>query len=396
MVMSKNFKILQEQVAEKLIAALKEGTSPFQKPWTDDNSSGYITPLNPTTGKNYRGMNAFWLAMHNYDDPRWLTFKQAAANKWSVKKGEKSTMITYVKKFDARQLMDERGKPVRGPDGKPVIENVKLDKPMFINALVFNAAQITGIPPWQQALDAEPERLQWSAIERAEQIIRSSQAVIKHGGNEAYYAPSRDLIQLPKKEQFDTAAKYYATLLHELGHWSGHETRLNRDLRNKYGSPAYAKEELRAEIASLMMGSELNIGHNFGQHAAYVGSWIKVLEDDPAELFKASADAQRITDYLLEFERKIELPLTKDQAVADKLVPGDVISYNGTSYEVLGSTANKAWQIRDTITGAKIKLHMSDGLYHSLLNAKAVQAEQVLIDDLRPDTEQITEARVYE
>ena len=101
--MKKDSKPLQEQIAEKLIAALQEGTSPFQKPWTDDNSSGYVTPLNPTTGKNYRGMNAFWLAMQGHDDPRWMTFKQASANKWSVMKGARSTMITYVKKFDVDQ-----------------------------------------------------------------------------------------------------------------------------------------------------------------------------------------------------------------------------------------------------------------------------------------------------
>ena len=393
--MNKNFKPLQEQIAEKLITALKEGTSPFQKPWTDDNSSGYVTPVNPTTGKNYRGMNAFWLAMQNYDDPRWLTFKQAAANKWSVMKGARSTMITYVKKFDSRQILDELGKPVRTPDGKPKMENVKLAKPMFINALVFNAGQITGIPPWRQALDEKQAAQQWSAIERAEQIIRSSQAIVKHGGNQAYYTPSRDHIQLPKKEQFDSAAKYYATLLHELGHWSGHETRLNRDLSNRYGSPGYAKEELRSEIASLMMGSELNIGHNFGQHAAYVDSWIKVLKDDPAELFKASADAQHITDYLLDFERKIELPLTKDQ-VADKLIQGDVIPYNDTSYEVLGAITKKTWQIRDITTGARIKLHMNDGLYGSLLNAKASPVEQVLSGEITQDTEQLMEVRGYE
>ncbi|SDE83928.1 protein of unknown function [Mucilaginibacter pineti] len=215
---TKNYKPLQEQIAEKLIAALQEGTSPFQKPWTDDNSSGYRTPLNPTTGKNYRGMNAFWLAMQGYDDPRWLTFKQAAASKWSVMKGARSTMITYVKKFDLKPILDEKGRPVLDSDGNPKKAQIKLARPMFINALVFNGEQINGIPPWQQDLSEKQAEQPWSAIERAEQIIRSSQAVIKHGGNEAYYAPSRDRIQIPKKEQFDSAAKYYATLLHELGH----------------------------------------------------------------------------------------------------------------------------------------------------------------------------------
>jgi antirestriction protein ArdC len=106
--MNPNFKPLQEQIAEKLIAALQEGTSPFQKPWSDDNSAGYVTPLNPTTGKNYRGMNALWLAMQGHDDPRWMTLKQASFNKWSVEKGAKATMINFVKMTDIRPVLDEK------------------------------------------------------------------------------------------------------------------------------------------------------------------------------------------------------------------------------------------------------------------------------------------------
>ncbi|MEB0249898.1 ArdC family protein, partial [Mucilaginibacter sp. 5B2] len=161
--MNKNFKSLQDQIAEKLIAALQDGTSPFQKPWTDDNSAGYVTPLNPTTGLNYRGMNAFWLAMQGYDDPRWMTFKQASANKWSVMKGSKATVITYVKKFDERQAFDEQGKPICTPDGKRKIETVKLDKPMFINAHVFNAERISSIPIWELAINEQPTGQQWSS-----------------------------------------------------------------------------------------------------------------------------------------------------------------------------------------------------------------------------------------
>jgi antirestriction protein ArdC len=394
--MKKDFKPLQDKIAEKLIAALQEGTSPFQKPWTDDNSSGYITPFNPTTGKNYRGINAFWLAMQGHDDPRWMTFKQAAANQWSVRKGARSTMITYVKKFDVRPVLDENRKPVLTADGKPKTETIKLDKPMFINAFVFNAEQISGIPQWVQALSENQVEQQWSAIERAEQIILSSQAVVKHGGNEAYYAPSRDRIQMPKKEQFDSAAKYYATLLHELGHWSGHETRLKRDLSNRYGSPGYAKEELRAEIASLMMGSELNIGHNFGQHAAYVESWIKVLKDDPGELFKASADAQHITDYLMDFESKRELAVKPVQVVNDKLASGDRIPYKETVYLVLLGSTNKIAYIRDTNTGAKTKVNAQDVLYASLLLARNSLVEQVNSNELTAETEQAFEGRGYE
>lgn len=368
--MNPNFKPLQEQIAEKLIAALQEGTSPFQKPWSDDNTSSFVTPLNPTTGKNYRGMNALWLAMQGYDDPRWMTLKQASFNKWSVEKGAKATLINFVKMADTRTVLDEKGDPVLKENGKPKTKTVKLDRPMIVNAFVFNAQQIRGIPEWEHALKEKQALQQWSTVERAEKIIVSSEARIRHGGNEAFYSPGRDLIQLPKKEQFDSAAKYYATLLHELGHWSGNEKRLNRDLSGRFGTPDYAKEELRAEIASLMIGSELNIGHNFGQHAAYVESWIKVLKDDPSELFKASADAQKITDYVMAFENRIELEQQADRApMPEKLQKGEVIMYNDQEYKVLAALKNKVVEIEES-GGRKFRISPKDGIYASLLQAR--------------------------
>lgn len=106
---------------------------------------------------------------------------------------------------------------------------------------------------------------------------------ISHGGNRAYYMPGLDYIQLPNREQFASADKYYATALHELGHWTGHETRLNRDGitgGHAFGSEGYAKEELRAEISSLVVGQELGVGHDPEQHAAYVANWISILQND--------------------------------------------------------------------------------------------------------------------
>ncbi|WP_114941276.1 zincin-like metallopeptidase domain-containing protein [Mucilaginibacter endophyticus] len=175
---------------------------------------------------------------------------------------------------------------------------------------------------------------------------------------------------------------------------SGHETRLNRDLSNRYGSPDYAREELRAEIASLMMGSELNIGHTFGQHAAYVESWIKVLQDDPAELFRASGDAQRIADFLLEFERKREISVESARNETGQLEPGDRIAYNNTIYEVLPGPVNKTRYVRDDETGAKIKIQPQDGLYHSLLSAKNSAAGQSISEVSAETSAGIYEARL--
>ena len=114
----------------------------------------------------------------------------------------------------------------------------------------------------------------------------------------------RDSIHLPFKHQFLTPDRYYATALHELGHWTGHESRLNRDLAHPFGSEGYAREELRAEIASMLLGGELRIGHDPGQHVAYVGSWIKSLQQDPTEIFRAAADAEKIQDFVLSFSQQ--------------------------------------------------------------------------------------------
>ncbi len=385
--MPTNFKPLHEQIAEKLIAELKAGTSPFQKPWTDDNSAGYFTPLNPTTGKNYRGMNALWLAMQGHEDPRWMTLKQASFNHWTVEKGAKATLINFVKQTDIRPLLDDQGQPVLKENGKPQTQTVKLDKPIITTAFVFNGEQIKGIPEWKEAYDEKIATRQWTPIERAELILADSQAEIRHGGNQAFYQPAKDFIQLPNKEQFDAAAKYYATALHELGHWSGHESRLDRPMNDKFGTPDYAREELRAEIASLMIGSELNIGHDFGQHAAYVDNWIEVLEKEPNEIFKASADAQKIFDFVLGFEQKREQQLEAAEIVSLKtLNAGDVIPYNDKTYTV-GETVKGKTSVTDE-DGKKTKVSPKDGLYNSLLNARNNPQAQEQGQNLSEEMEQ--------
>jgi len=386
--MPTNFKPLHEQIAEKLIAELKAGTSPFQKPWTNDNSAGYFTPLNPTTGKNYRGMNALWLAMQGHEDPRWMTLKQASFNHWTVEKGAKATLINFVKQTDIRPLLDDQGQPVLKENGKPQTQTVKLDKPIITTAFVFNGEQIKGIPEWKEAYYEKIATRQWTPIERAELILADSQAEIRHGGNQAFYQPAKDFIQLPNKEQFDAAAKYYATALHELGHWSGHESRLDRPMNDKFGTPDYAREELRAEIASLMIGSELNIGHDFGQHAAYVDNWIEVLEKEPNEIFKASADAQKIFDFVLGFEQKREQQLEAAEIVNLKtLNAGDVIPYNDKTYTV-GETVKGKTSVTDE-DGKKTKVSPKDGLYNSLLNARnnpqAQEQEQNLSEGMEQE-----------
>jgi antirestriction protein ArdC len=178
-------------------------------------------------------------------------------------------------------------------------------------AYVFNAEQIEGVPP------APSRECSWNPLEKAEQLVQAANPKLQHGaGDRAYYRPSTDSIHLPLKEQFPSAENYYSTLLHELGHWSGHETRLNRDLSDPFGSIGYAREELRAEIASMIIGSELGIGYDPDQHAAYAASWIQILENQPLEIFRAAADGEKIHTYLQTLQQ--QQSVSSEELQADK------------------------------------------------------------------------------
>ncbi|MCR9925525.1 zincin-like metallopeptidase domain-containing protein [Vibrio parahaemolyticus] len=310
--MATDKKPFHETVAENLIEQLKAGTAPWQKPW-EPGSQGFM-PMNPTTGKRYKGINAIHLMAQGRSDNRWMTYKQASAAGAQVRKGEKGTPVQYWKFSEEQNKLDDNGKPVLDGQGKPVKETVMLERPRVFFATVFNGEQIDGMPPLEQKEKTQT----WDAVERAEHILKASGANIRHGEHDrAFYRPSTDSIHLPDKEQFPTADNYYATALHELGHWTGHSSRLDRDMAHPFGSEGYAKEELKAECFSLIMGDELGIGHDPEQHAAYVGSWIKALQDDPLEIFRATSDAEKMSNYVLAFEQK--LVQEQDQAQTQKL-----------------------------------------------------------------------------
>lgn len=299
MAMNKQRKPLHEEVTERLIEQLKQGTAPWQKPWKPGKINSY-TPYNPTTGKRYRGFNVIQLLSQDMPDQRWMTYKQAQAAGAQVRKGEKGTPIQYWKFTEEVTAKDEDGNPVFDDNGNEKKIVAPLERPRVFYATVFNALQIDGLPP--------PEKRQkeaWDTNERADAILKASGASIVHGMEDrAFYRSGADKIYLPGKEQFDTADNYFAIALHELAHWTGHPNRLNRDLMHPFGSEAYAREELRAEIGSMILGDQLGIGHDPGQHAAYVKSWIKVLEEDPLEIFRASAEAEKIHDFIMAFENK--------------------------------------------------------------------------------------------
>ena len=200
-----------QRLADKLIAQLKEGTAPWQKPWVEGQS---FSPYNPTTGNRYRGINVLALLGTDFSDPRWMTYKQAQAQGWQVRGGERSTQIQHWIWEEERVRVGKDGQPVLDSQKKFVKDLVRLERPKVITAAVFNAEQIDGIPA------LEPERTyDWDPVEQAEKLLQASGAKIEHsqsGG--AYYRLSTDTIRLPSPDRFETPSGYYGTALHELGH----------------------------------------------------------------------------------------------------------------------------------------------------------------------------------
>ena len=289
-----------DQVATAIIKQLEEGTAPWQKPW---EAGERFMPYNPTTGNEYRGMNAMWLMSQSqprgFTDARWMTYRQSQEQDAQVRKGEKGTPIQFWKWQGLEAVKDANGKPVLDQEGQPVRQIVRYERPRVMGAVVFNAEQIDGLLP----APVRPVRPEWERHGQAETILGNAGVPIRHiAGDRAFYRLTEDIITLPERSQFASGDRYYATALHELGHATGHPSRLARDLAHPFGSQGYAREELRAEIGSLMLGEQLGIGHDPGQHVAYVASWIKALKDDPREIFRAAADAEKIVKLVRSFE----------------------------------------------------------------------------------------------
>jgi putative DNA primase/helicase len=299
-----------DQVAASIIAQVRRGTAPWQKPWTPAQR---FMPYNPTTGNDYRGMNAVWLMsraeLHGYVDARWMTSRQAENQNAQVREGEKGTAIQFWKWRGVEPVRNSDGKPVLDEDGEQVRRVVLYEQPRLWSVVVFNATQIDGLPPTLPP----PALAEWERHEGAGTILAHSDAAIRHVSDDrTFYRLAEDAITLPGRGRFPSEDSYFAAALHALGRWTGHPSRLNRDLTHPFGSEGDAREELRAGIASLMLGEQLGIGHHPGHHVAYVGSWIRVLERDPREIFRAAAAAERIAVCIRAFE--IEPELQSDQA----------------------------------------------------------------------------------
>ena len=279
-----------------------------RKPWKPGER---VLPHNFGSGRDYRGGNAMFLTMQaldrGYADPRWGGYRQIQEAGGNVRKGEKGTPILYVDFRQRRKALDERGNPIPDEHGRPTLEWVQRERPLVKVQHVFNVEQTEGLK-LRSLQTTGPE---WEAHERAETLVRGSGVRVDHvAGDRAYYSLKDDRVVLPERSQFAAQSAYTHTVLHELGHATGHPDRLNRPTlvsHGGFGSEAYAREELRAEIAAMMTGERLGVGHEPRHGTAYVSSWIKALENDPREIRAAAVDAQRISDWLLARERERSL-----------------------------------------------------------------------------------------
>lgn len=286
----------REKIIQAMIDSLSEDRIPWARPW---HMSEFY---NPSNGHQYQGgvnlmILNYFANKNDYADPRWMTFKQAQEKGWHIKAGEHGVLIEFWSAYHAvtkkKLAMSEVNELLK------VDKNAK-DYIRFVakSYTVFNAQQIVGIPEL-------PLR---SVIERTDTLvrvegIRQGMGVHQKVGTQAFYIPDRDCVVLPPMHTFDNGQAYCATFLHELAHATGHETRLNRNIKNAFGTPAYAKEELRAEIASAFMMGMLEIGYDekhLDNHKAYIASWIELLQKEPEELFKAIKDAEKVQEYMVE------------------------------------------------------------------------------------------------
>ena len=289
-----------DQIADAIISALEKGEAPWQRPW-DASASSSLFATNPTTGASYRGANRLMLAIQGRSDNRWMTFNQAKAKGWKIKKGEKGVpIVKFVDHEFSKETENEQGE-----------KEISKEKALVAKTyFVFNGEQIEGIPPLEMKDAIERDLGDISRAEiMIEALIERTGLSVRHGGDKAFYSPGSDLIQMPTKESFHSGYDWAATALHEASHSTLHEKRLDRKeaLGKRFGDQAYALEELRAEISSFFLAGETGISQteeHRQNHSQYCGSWLKALKNDKREIIRACSDAERICGFILDNEKE--------------------------------------------------------------------------------------------
>lgn len=277
---------LYADVTARILAHMENGVAPWVKPWSTSGRENM--PHNAATGRPYSGMNVIllWMVSDKYAEPRFLTFKQAKALGGNVRKGEHGYQVVFVKpmagKVDA--ATGEKGR----------------DFMMLRAYTVFNVEQCENLPEritMPVKAEAKPAGERDATID---EFIKATGCDYREGagGDRAFYQPAGDYVAMPRFDAFHSAAAYYGTALHELAHWTGHASRLDREFGKRFGSNAYAAEELVAELAAAFLSAEFGIDGQLQHNAAYLSHWIKMLKDDSKAFFTAASAAQKAADYL--------------------------------------------------------------------------------------------------
>ncbi|MCC7483081.1 MAG: DUF1738 domain-containing protein [Hyphomicrobiales bacterium] len=288
---------LYQEVTNKIISDLEGGIVPWVQPWGRvDIDTRLSLPRNARTTKTYSGINILllWGAVitGGYASQSWLTFKQALELGGCVRKGEKGWTVCFADSFIPKNEKERASQEGSDPQSIPFLKRYT----------VFNIAQCEGLPEeLNQSAPPAPDR---EIIPRAEALIAATGANFQIGGEIACYIPKLDAIRVPPQTAFHDQINYYRTVFHELGHWTGHPSRLARELTTKFASNGYAREELVAELATAFVCASLGIVPTV-RHADYLGNWLQVLKEDARAIFKAASMASKACDYILAFEQKI-------------------------------------------------------------------------------------------
>lgn len=289
---------LYQDVTDKIIAQLEACAVPWVQPWGRDGiTTPFGLPQNAATGISYSGINILllWVAAieTRRSTQKWLTFKQALDLGGCVRKGERGTTVCYADTFIPKTESERAAETGETPNRVGFLKRYT----------VFNVDQCDGLPDaLYQSAAPLPE---CETIPRAEALIKSTGADFRIGGDCAFFVPSDDFIQVPPQPVFHDQINYYRTCFHELGHWTGHHTRLDRTLTGKFGSKDYAREELVAEIASAFICAAQDIIPTV-RHSDYIANWLQVLKEDKRAIFRAASLASKAADFVLAFEPKAD------------------------------------------------------------------------------------------
>jgi antirestriction protein ArdC len=282
------------EIAEAVIHQMETAGADWLKPWAAVTGAHGL-PVN-ARGRQYTGLNRLYLGMmaatQGFTSNTFGTFKQWQTLGASVKKGSKGLPVVLYKTLEIKER-----DPATGAESLHTI-------PMLKHYVVFNASQVDGWDGGQLPEDEETPANNWEQHNSAEAVIRNTGATINHAKQDrAFYSPSADIIAMPERSQFNDAEAYYATLLHELTHWTGAKHRLNRDFSGRFGNEAYAFEELVAELGAAMLCVSTGVSVSPREdHAKYLNNWAQVIKKDNKAILKAASAAEKAAQFVLNHE----------------------------------------------------------------------------------------------